>query len=98
MDKGKLEQKYKRPNKIFKRKEKTIKKHYYDFGYYFSNKDSGSIYIITEKLLDTDDIDECVKYVFSKKLIYKSYINNIVYIEELSEEEAKDMGINVEKN
>ena len=35
-------------------------KHYYDFGYFFSRKDSGSLRVTTETKLDTEDIDFCV--------------------------------------
>lgn len=69
-----------------------MKKHYYDFGYFFSNKDSGSIRMTTSKSLDTDDIDGCVIYALKNKLMEDEYANNIVYVEELTEEEASRMG------
>ena len=62
-------------------------KHYYDFGYFFCSKDSGSILIAVDKELNEDDIDESVSYVFKQGLIDEEYIENIIYIEELSKEE-----------
>ena len=44
-------------------------RHYYDFGYFFGSKDSGSILIAVDKELDEDDIDESVSYVFKQGLI-----------------------------
>ena len=35
-----------------------MKKYYYDFGYFFSNKDSGSLRVTTTEPLDADDTDE----------------------------------------
>lgn len=69
-----------------------MEKHYYDFGYFFGSKDSGSILIATDKELDVDDIDESVSYVFKQGLIDEEYIENIIYIEELSKEEYLEMG------
>lgn len=71
------------------------KKYYYDFGYFFNNRDSGSLRVITNKLLDEDDVDECVNYVYKNNLIPKEYVNNIIYIEELSKKDAKEMGFNI---
>lgn len=67
-------------------------KHYYDFGYFFSRKDSGSLRVTTETELDTEDIDSCIKYACDNNLIDKSYADNIIYVEELSESDARDMG------
>ena len=69
-----------------------MEKHYYDFGYFFGSKDSGSILIATDKELNVDDIDESVSYVFKQGLIDEEYIENIIYIEELSKEEYLEMG------
>lgn len=70
----------------------TSTKHYYDFGYFFSRKDSGSLRVTTETELDTEDIDFCIKYACDNNLIDKSYADNIIYVEELSESDARDMG------
>lgn len=67
-------------------------KHYYDFEYFFSRKDSGSMRVTTETALDTEDIDFCIKYACDNNLIDKSYADNIIYVEELSESDARDMG------
>lgn len=72
------------------------KKYYYDFGYFFNNRDSGSLRVITNKPLDEDDVDECVNYAYKNNLISKEYVNNIIYIEELSKKDAKEMGFNVD--
>ena len=72
------------------------KKYYYEFGYFFNNKDSGSLHVITNKPLDEDDVDECVNYAYNNGLISKEYVNNIIYIEELSKKDAKEMGFNVD--
>ena len=69
-----------------------MEKHYYDFGYFFDRRCSGSILIAVDKELDEDDIDESVSYVFKQGLIDEEYIENIIYIEELSKEEYLEMG------
>lgn len=38
-----------------------MKKYYYDFGYFFSNKDSGSLRVTTTEPLDADDTDKKMK-------------------------------------
>lgn len=73
------------------------KKHYYDFGYFFSRKDSGSIMVTTLKQLDTENVDSCVDYAFKHNLIEVDYVDNINYIEELSIQEAKEMGFEIEE-
>lgn len=72
-----------------------MKKYYYDFGYFFSRKDSGSIRVTTTEPLDTDDTDNCIAYALKNKLIEDEYADNIVYISELTEEEARDMGFEI---
>ena len=72
-----------------------MEKHYYDFGYFFSRKDSGSIRVTTTEPLDTDDIDECITYASNHHLIENEYVDNIVYVSELTEQEAKDMGFEI---
>ena len=66
-------------------------KHYYDFGYFFSRKDSGSLYVTADTALDTDDTDACIEYACNHSLIDKSYADNIIYVEELSESDARDI-------
>lgn len=71
-------------------------KYYYDFGYFFNRKDSGSIVVgLTEKL-DTDDVDSCIEIALKNNQIDASYASNVVYVEELTEEEAIEMGFKVE--
>lgn len=65
--------------------------HFYDLGYFFSRNDSGSIYRKVDKELDIDDIDESIAYLLEKGLLPKEYANNIIYIEELSQEEFQDL-------
>lgn len=67
-------------------------KHYYDFGYFFSRKDSGSLRVTTDTELDTENVDSCIEYACNNNLIDKSYADNIIYVEELSEADARDMG------
>ena len=67
-------------------------KHYYDFGYFFSRKDSGSLRVTTETELDTENVDSCITYACNNNLIDKSYADNIIYVEELSENDAREMG------
>lgn len=66
--------------------------HYYDFGYFFDRKHSGSIRITTTEVLDTDDVDECIKYAVEHNLFEPEYADNIIYVNELTESDAKDMG------
>lgn len=66
--------------------------HYYDFGYFFDRKDSGSCRVMLPYELDTDDIDECVTIALANNALDEDYADNIVYVEELSEDEARDMG------
>ena len=42
--------------------------------------------------LDTDDIDECVTIALANNALDEDYADNIVYVEELTEDEARDMG------
>ena len=67
-------------------------KYYYDFGYFFSRKDSGSIRVTTNEPLNTDNIDVCVEYAYENDLIEEDYIDNIIYVNELTKEEAIEMG------
>ena len=67
-------------------------KYYYDFGYFFSRKDSGSSRVRTNEPLNTDDIDACVEYAYENNLIEEDYIDNIIYVNELTKEEAIEMG------
>ena len=67
-------------------------KYYYDFGYFFNRKDSGSIRVTTNEPLNADDIDACVKYTYENDLIEEDYIDNIIYVNELTKEEAIEMG------
>ena len=67
-------------------------KYYYDFGYFFRRNDSGSIRVTTNEPLNADDIDACVKYAYENDLIEEDYIDNIIYVNELTKEEAIEMG------
>jgi hypothetical protein len=70
-------------------------KYYYDFGYFFDRKHSGSIEIITDEELDTENIDECVNYAITNGLLEDEYIDNIIYVTRLTEQEARDMGFEI---
>lgn len=65
------------------------KKYYYYFEYFFSRKDSGSYVVITDDKLDTDDVDECVNYALDHVLLPDMYTDNILSIEEMTEDEIK---------
>ena len=67
-------------------------KFYYDFGYFFSRKNSGSIRVTTNEPLNVDDIDACVEYAYKNDLIEEEYIDNIIYVNNLTKEEAIEMG------
>lgn len=67
-------------------------KYYYDFGYFFSRKNSGSIRVTTNEPLNVDDIDACVEYAYKNDLIEEEYIDNIIYVNNLTKEEAIEMG------
>lgn len=73
-----------------------MEKHYYDFGYFFSSKDSGSLRVTTTEPLDENDIDSCVEYALENDLIESEYAENIIYVNELTREEAEDMGFDME--
>lgn len=73
--------------------ETNEKEYFYDFGYFFSHKDSGSIRVTTKNELDVDDIDSAVEYCLAHGMEdFEMYADNIVYIEELTKEEADEMG------
>lgn len=67
-------------------------KYYYDFGYFFSRKNSGSIRVTTNEPLNVDDVDACVEYAYKNDLIEEEYIDNIIYVNNLTKEEAIEMG------
>ena len=67
-------------------------KYYYDFGYFFSRKNRGSIRVTTNEPLNVDDIDACVEYAYKNDLIEEEYIDNIIYVNNLTKEEAIEMG------
>ena len=46
----------------------------------------------TNEPLNTDDIDACVEYAYENDLIEEDYIDNIIYVNELTKEEAIEMG------
>lgn len=69
-----------------------MKKHYYDFMYFFSTKDSGSIHVITDTQLDIDSIEDCVEYAIKHHLIDKMYAQNIINVDELTRTEAIERG------
>ena len=72
-------------------------KFYYDFGYFFDRKDSGSCRVtLNKKLEDVDDIDTCIEIALAEGALDEDYADNIVYVEELTKEEAKEMGFNVD--
>ena len=72
-----------------------MKKYYYNFGYFFNRKDSGTLRIITNEFLNENDIDECIIYALKHKLIPEEYADNIIYIEGIEENEAKEMGFDI---
>ena len=70
--------------------------HYYDFGYFFNRKDSGSCMVkLMFELDNLEDIDECVEIALANNALDEEYAGNIVYIEELTEEEAIDFGFEI---
>ena len=82
-------------NETKKTMETNNKPHYYDFGYFFNRKDSGSCRVTLMCELDTNDVDECVEIALANNALDEEFAGNIVYIEELDEEEARDMGFNI---
>lgn len=72
------------------------KKHYYEFVYFFSNKDSGSIYIATNSPLDVFYTDECIDYAYKHGLLDKEFIDNIVSVDEIDESDAKHLAFREE--
>lgn len=78
-------------NKDDEKESEKGKKHYYLFHYFFNDKDSGSLKVMTNEQLDIDDIDACVNTALIHNLISEEYASNIDEIEELSENEAKEM-------
>lgn len=72
------------------------KPHYYDFGYFFDRKDSGSCRVTLMWELNTDDIDECVEIALANNALDEEFAGNIVYVEELTIDEARDMGFEIE--
>lgn len=72
------------------------KKHYYEFVYFFSKKDSGSIYIATDTTLDVFCTDECIDYAYKHGLLDKEFINNIISVDEIDEVDAKHLAFREE--
>ena len=68
------------------------RKFYYDFGYFFNRKDSGSCCVTMDVELDVYNMEECVRIALEKGALDEEYADNIVYVEELTEDEARDMG------
>lgn len=68
--------------------------HYYELYYFRGRKDTGSIYIKTEinlhsiKFIDEDDFLNCLAF---NGIIEEEAINEIVSINEITEEEYNDM-------
>lgn len=73
-----------------------MRKYYYDFGYFFSTKDSGSLRVTTTEPLDENDTEACVRYALENDLIEEEYAENIIYVTELTEEDARGMGFDIE--
>ena len=46
----------------------------------------------TNEPLNVDDIDACVEYAYKNDLIEEEYIDNIIYVNNLTKEEAIEMG------
>lgn len=69
-------------------------KYYYDFGYFFSRKDSGSCRVTLDIDLGDGDIDtdEAVNLALKAGQLDEEISDNIVYVNKLTEEEARDMG------
>lgn len=73
------------------------KKYYYDFGYFFSRKESGSCRVTLDvDLGDSDiDVDEAISVALKAGELDEEYADNIVYVTKLSEQEAKEMGFEI---
>lgn len=68
-------------------------KFYYDFGYFFSRKDSGSCRVtLSVDLGDDPDVDDAVDTALKEGALDEEYADNIVYVTKLTTEEAKEMG------
>lgn len=74
-----------------------MEKFYYDFGYFFNRKDSGSCRVtLNKKLEDIDDVDACVEVALAEKALDEDFADNIIYVEELTFDEAKEMGFDID--
>lgn len=69
-------------------------KYYYDFGYFFNRKDSGSCRVtLNIDLGDSNiDTDEAVNLALKAGQLDEEISDNIVYVKKLTEKEARDMG------
>lgn len=65
----------------------------YFYCFYFKKENCGAIILAFDKQLDISNIDECINFAFKSGALPKEYVNNIDYIEKLSNEEMKEMGM-----
>lgn len=63
----------------------TIKYYYYCINYFYSRKDSGSYFLKTDKLLDSED--EVFEEAITTGLIPECEFDNLVNYEEITDEE-----------
>lgn len=61
---------------------------FYDCGYFFNRKDSGSIFVVAPASLSDDD--DIIDYAVENGIMDDEYADNIVYVEEIDEEEYLD--------
>ena len=72
-------------------------KFYYDFGYFFNRKDSGSCRVtLSVDLGDNIDVDEAVSVALKEGALDEEFADNIIYVESLTKEEAIEMGFDIE--
>ena len=71
-------------------------KHYYDFGYFFDAKNSGSCRVVLSEELEEDiDIADAINMALDEGSLDEDYADNILYVDHLSPLEASDMGFEV---
>lgn len=72
---------------------------YYDFGYFFDAKNSGSIRVTLDEDLDEDiDISDAIELALESGELDEEYADNILYIDKLSPLEASEMGFDVPRS
>lgn len=66
-------------------------KYFYDFHYFFSRGDSGSYIVAFNNQLDINDEERCIEVAVEVGAIPEEYADNIDFIDELTEEEAREI-------